>query len=105
MAYQSIFRSDLFKRQVGIVTGGGSGIGRCTAHELVALGANVAILGRTAEKLEEVKAEIEQEVSRAREALRLQVATLAVAGAEKILRREVDAKVHADLLKAVQAEL
>ncbi len=51
------------------------------------------------------KAEIEQEVSRAREALRLQVATLAVAGAEKILRREVDAKTHADLLQAVQAEL
>ena len=51
------------------------------------------------------KAEIEQEVSRAREALRLQVAALAVAGAEKILRREVDAKAHADLLQAVQAEL
>jgi len=51
------------------------------------------------------KAEIEHEVSRARETLRLQVATLAVAGAEKILRREVDAKVHADLLKSVQAEL
>ena len=51
------------------------------------------------------KAEIEQEVSRAREALRLQVATLAVAGAEKILRREVDVKVHADMLQAVQAEL
>ena len=51
------------------------------------------------------KAEIEQEVSRAREALRLQVAALAVSGAEKILRREVDAKTHADLLQAVQAEL
>ncbi len=51
------------------------------------------------------KAEIEQEVSRAREALRSQVAVLAVAGAEKILRREVDAKTHADLLQAVQAEL
>lgn len=51
------------------------------------------------------KAEIEQEVSRARETLRVQVATLAVAGAEKILRREVDAKVHADLLQSVQAEL
>jgi len=51
------------------------------------------------------KAEIAQEVSRAREALRLQVAALAVAGAEKILRREVDAKTHADLLQAVQAEL
>ena len=51
------------------------------------------------------KAEIEQEVSRARETLRKQVAALAVAGAEKILRREVDAKTHADLLQAVQAEL
>jgi F-type H+-transporting ATPase subunit b len=51
------------------------------------------------------KAEIEQEVSRARETLRTQVAALAVAGAEKILRREVDAKAHADLLQAVQAEL
>jgi F-type H+-transporting ATPase subunit b len=51
------------------------------------------------------KAEIEQEVSRARETLRTQVAALAVAGAEKILRREVDAKTHADLLQAVQAEL
>ena len=46
------------------------------------------------------KAEIEQEVSRAREQLREQVAALAVAGAEKILRREVDAKAHADLLDA-----
>lgn len=51
------------------------------------------------------KAEIEQEVSRAREMLRAQVAALAVAGAEQILRREVDAKAHADLLMAVQNEL
>jgi F-type H+-transporting ATPase subunit b len=51
------------------------------------------------------KAEIAQEVSRAKEALRTQVSLLAVAGAEKILRREVDAKAHADLLRAVQAEL
>ncbi len=51
------------------------------------------------------KAEIEQEVSRAKEALRSQVSLLAIAGAEKILRREVDAKTHADLLQAVQAEL
>ena len=51
------------------------------------------------------KAEIEQEVSRAKESLRSQVAALAVAGAEKILRREVDAKAHADMLQAVQAEL
>ena len=51
------------------------------------------------------KAEIEQEVSRAREGLREQVASLAVAGAEKILRREVDAKVHAELLNGIKQQL
>jgi len=51
------------------------------------------------------KAEIEQEVSRARETLRSQVASLAVAGAEQILRREVDAKVHAELLASVESQL
>ena len=51
------------------------------------------------------KAEIEQEVSRAKETLRTQVAALAVAGAEQILKREVDAKAHADLLAAVQRQL
>src|SRR5258708_38619848 len=61
MPYQSVFRPDLFKGQTIIVTGGGSGIGRCTAHELAALGANVAILGRTTEKLAQVKAEIEED--------------------------------------------
>jgi F-type H+-transporting ATPase subunit b len=51
------------------------------------------------------KAEIAQEVSRAREQLRDQVASLAVAGAEKILRREVDAKAHADLLDGIKRQL
>jgi len=51
------------------------------------------------------KAEIQQEVSRAREELREQVAMLAVAGAEKILRREVDAKAHAQLLDSIKAQL
>lgn len=51
------------------------------------------------------KSEIAQEVSRAKEALRIQVSALAVAGAEKILRREVDTKAHADLLKAIETEL
>lgn len=51
------------------------------------------------------KAEIDQEVSRARESLRQQVASLAVAGAEQILRREVDQKTHADLLASVQSQL
>src|SRR5260370_34006259 len=61
MTYQSVFRPELFKGKTIIVTGGGSGIGRCTAHELAALGSNVAILGRTAEKLAQVKAEIEED--------------------------------------------
>jgi len=64
--YASIFRPGLFAGQVAIVTGGGSGIGRCTAHELAALGAKVALLGRKAEKLEQVKAEIAQAGSEAR---------------------------------------
>jgi F-type H+-transporting ATPase subunit b len=51
------------------------------------------------------KAEIEQEVTRAREQLRDQVASLAVAGAERILRREVDAKAHADLLESIKRQL
>ena len=51
------------------------------------------------------KAEIEQEAARAREALRDQVALLAVAGAEKILRREVDARAHAELLEGIKRQL
>lgn len=51
------------------------------------------------------KAEIDQEVSRAKETLRTQVAALAVAGAEQILKREVDPKAHADMLAAVQSQL
>jgi F-type H+-transporting ATPase subunit b len=51
------------------------------------------------------KAEIAQEVTRAREQLRDRVASLAVAGAEKILRREVDAKAHGDLLDAIKKQL
>jgi citronellol/citronellal dehydrogenase len=57
--YRSVFRADLFSGQVALVTGGGSGIGRCTAHELASLGARVAILGRTVEKLDAVRREIE----------------------------------------------
>ena len=51
------------------------------------------------------KAEIEQQVTRAREQLRDRVASLAVAGAEKILRREVDTKVHAELLDSIKRQL
>ena len=58
MAYQSVFRPGLFAGQIIIVTGGGSGIGRCTAHELVSLGATVALIGRKLDKLEKVRGEI-----------------------------------------------
>jgi len=51
------------------------------------------------------KAEAEQQSVRAREALREQVAALAVKGAEQILRKEVNAGVHADLLNRLKAEL
>ena len=61
MPYNSVFRADLFAGQTVMVTGGGSGIGRCLAHELVSLGANVVILGRNAEKLETVAAEIRED--------------------------------------------
>jgi F-type H+-transporting ATPase subunit b len=51
------------------------------------------------------KAEAEQEATKAREALREQVAALAVKGAESILKREVNAGVHAELLNRLKAEL
>ncbi len=51
------------------------------------------------------KAEIDQEVNRAKESLRAQVSTLAIAGAEKILRKEIDAKSHSDILTKLSAEL
>src|SRR5437868_7044281 len=59
MAYRSVFKPGLFDGRTVIVTGGGSGIGRCTAHELAALGAHVVITGRKPEKLQTVKSEIE----------------------------------------------
>jgi citronellol/citronellal dehydrogenase len=61
MPYRSVFRPDLFKGQCFIVTGGGSGIGRCTAHELAALGGDVVIVGRNPEKLATVEAEIRED--------------------------------------------
>ena len=59
--YQSIFAPDLFRGQTIVVTGGGSGIGRCTAHELAALGAHVVLVGRKEGKLQTVAAEIAQD--------------------------------------------
>ena len=59
-SFRSVFRAGLFEGQTIVVTGGGSGIGRCTAHELASLGARVVITGRKQEKLDIVKGEIEQ---------------------------------------------
>lgn len=59
--YKSIFRPDLFAGQNIVVTGGGSGIGRCTAHELASLGAHPILVGRKLEKLTRVQAELRED--------------------------------------------
>lgn len=61
MPYRSAFAPGLMAGRVALVTGGGSGIGRCTAHELAALGARVALVGRKPDKLQAVQAEIAQD--------------------------------------------
>lgn len=61
MGYHSVFRTEFFKDRTIIVTGGGSGIGRCTAHELASLGSHVVIIGRKQEKLDRVVGEIEED--------------------------------------------
>lgn len=65
MKYQSIFRSNLFEGQVILITGGGSGIGRCMVHELAALGAHPILIGRKIEKLRRTAEEIEQDAGQA----------------------------------------
>lgn len=61
MAYNSIFQPGLFEGQTIIVTGGGSGIGRCTAHELAYLGAQVVLVGRSEDKLIRTAEEINED--------------------------------------------
>ena len=60
MPYRSVLRAGLFAGQTIVITGGGSGIGRCTAHEAAALGAHVIIAGRKPDKLETVQREIQE---------------------------------------------
>jgi citronellol/citronellal dehydrogenase len=62
--YRSVFHTGLFDGQVHWVTGGGSGIGRCVAHELASLGATVVISGRSPDKLARVAAEIAEDGGR-----------------------------------------
>ncbi len=58
MQYRSVFRDGLFDQQVIIVSGGGTGIGRCIAHELSSLGAAVVLCSRKLEKLEPTRDEL-----------------------------------------------
>ena len=59
--YKGVMRPDLFDGQTILVTGGGTGIGRCTAHELASLGARVVIAGRRENMLAATKDEIASE--------------------------------------------
>jgi citronellol/citronellal dehydrogenase len=63
--YRSVFAPGLFAGRVIVITGGGSGIGRCTAHELASLGATVVLVGRNPDKLQTTLAEIEADGGRA----------------------------------------
>ncbi|MEP6824381.1 MAG: SDR family oxidoreductase [Ramlibacter sp.] len=63
--YRSVFAPGVFAGKHVVVTGGGSGIGRCTAHELAALGAHVVLIGRKLEKLHDVAGEIAADGGRA----------------------------------------
>jgi citronellol/citronellal dehydrogenase len=62
--YASAFRPGLFDGRLCWVTGGGSGIGRCVAHELSSLGATVVLSGRSQDKLDRVAAEITEDGGR-----------------------------------------
>ena len=59
--YNSAFKPGFFAGQTVVITGGGSGIGRCTAHELASLGAHVVLIGRNVDKLAKVQAELEED--------------------------------------------
>lgn len=65
MGYRSALRPGSFERRTVVVTGGGSGIGRCTAHELASLGALAVLVGRRRERLDQVRGEIEADGGRA----------------------------------------
>jgi F-type H+-transporting ATPase subunit b len=74
------------------------------ANEIVAEGKADGIKERE-RQLAAATAEVEQETNRAREELRGQVSAIAVASAEKILRREIDAEAHEEILSKLAAEL
>lgn len=91
--------SDARKQATGILDQAHS-----RANEIVAEGKSDGVKERD-RQLAAAKAEIEQETNRAREELRGQVSAVALAGAEKILNREIDAKAHDDILGKLAGEL
>jgi len=74
------------------------------ANEIIAEGKAEGVRERE-RQLAAAAAELEQETNRVREELRSQVSAIAVASAEKILKREIDAKAHEDILSSLAAEL
>jgi F-type H+-transporting ATPase subunit b len=74
------------------------------ANEIVSEGKTDGVKERE-RQLAAAKAEIEQEANRAREELRGQVSAIAMAGAEKILNREIDSKSHEDILGKLAQEI
>jgi len=74
------------------------------ANEIVSEGKSEGVKERD-RQLAAAKADIEQEANRAREELRGEVSAIAIASAEKILQREIDAKQHEDILSKLAAEL
>ncbi len=74
------------------------------ANEIVAEGKGAGVRERE-RQLAAAKAEIEQETNKAREELRGQVSAIAIASAEKILKREIDAKSHDDILGKLAQEI
>jgi F-type H+-transporting ATPase subunit b len=74
------------------------------ANEIVAEGKDAGVKERE-RQLAAARAEIEQETNKAREELRGQVSAIAVASAEKILRREIDSKVHEEILGKLAQEI
>lgn len=61
MSYRSVFQPGTFEGKTIVVTGAGSGIGRCITHELSSLGAQVVLIGRTQQKLDAVIAELAED--------------------------------------------
>ena len=89
MPYSTVFRPELFRGETIIVTGGGSGMGRCTAHELAHLGAKVVLVGRRKENLQQVQKEIIEDGGKAElQVLDIREEEKVIAAVDMIIDRE-----------------